>query len=59
MAVFWDVAPCSVVDTNQHFGDTSSIIITLIAEAVSSSETFAHIYQTTRNNMPEAGLSNI
>jgi hypothetical protein len=34
-AVFWDVAPCSLVD------------ITLIMEAIISSETSISVYQTT------------
>jgi hypothetical protein len=41
MAVFWDVAPCSLVDTD------------LMMKAVSTSETLVNIYQITRRNIPE------
>jgi hypothetical protein len=50
IAVVWDVAPCSLVDTDWHF---RGVIITLIMEAVSSSETSLSIYQTTWCNTPE------
>jgi hypothetical protein len=39
MAVFWDVAPCSLV--------------ALMVEAVSSFETSVNIYQTARRNISE------
>jgi hypothetical protein len=39
MAVFWDIAPSDLVD--------------MVMEAVTSSETSANIYQTTRRNIPE------
>jgi hypothetical protein len=42
MAVFWDVAPSILVDTD---------IIILMMEAVSSSETSININQTTRYNI--------
>jgi hypothetical protein len=45
MAVFWDVARCSVVDI--------ASIIALMMEAVSSSETSVSVYQTTRRKIPE------
>jgi hypothetical protein len=46
MAVFWDVAPCTVV---------ASVIrvIALMMEAASTSETLVNLYQTTRRNNPE------
>jgi hypothetical protein len=43
MTAFWDVAPCSLVDTDRHFRGA----IRLMKEAVSSSETLASIYQPT------------
>jgi hypothetical protein len=52
MAVFWVVAPCSlvVVDISEMF---SASIIALMMEAVSTSETSVKFYQTTRRNNPE------
>jgi hypothetical protein len=47
-AIFWDVAPCSLVDTDRHF-------ITLKMEAVSSSETSINIYQTAQCYIPQDG----
>jgi hypothetical protein len=60
MAVFWDVAPCSLVDIDRcfrgayclHYQGVSSLT-TLMMEAVSSSETLLNIYQTTWCNIPE------
>jgi hypothetical protein len=39
--VFWDVAPCSLVE------------VALMTEAESTSETSVNFYQTTRLNIPE------
>jgi hypothetical protein len=44
MAVFWVVAPCSLVE---------EVIIALMMEAASTSETLVNFYQTTRHNNPE------
>jgi hypothetical protein len=61
MAVFWVVAPCSLVAVYRpfrgtccihHQGDASSIIA-LMMEATGSSETSAYFYQTTRRYNPE------
>jgi hypothetical protein len=41
--VFWDVAPCSLVDIDRR----------IAVKATSSSETSVNIYQTTRRNIPE------
>jgi hypothetical protein len=51
MAAFWDVKPCSLVDIT----DISEVLtaITLMMEAVSSSETSVSIYHTTQCNIPE------
>jgi hypothetical protein len=48
MAVFWDVASCSQVDTDRRFRGALSSIIRVMMKAVSSSETSINIYQTTR-----------
>jgi hypothetical protein len=45
MAAFWDVAPRILVDINGF--------ITIVTEAVSSSETSVNIYQTTLCNTPD------
>jgi hypothetical protein len=56
MTVFWDVAPCSLVEIDRRFrGVTASITkaIALMMEAASTSETSVNFYQTTRRNNPE------
>jgi hypothetical protein len=59
-AVFWVVAPCSLVEIYQRFrgpcclhyqGDES--LIALMMEAAKSSETLVNFYQTTRRYNPE------
>jgi hypothetical protein len=47
MTVFWDVAPCSLVEIDRCFEVLTASIIWLIAlmmEAVSTSETSANFY---------------
>jgi hypothetical protein len=56
MTVFWDVAPCSLVEINRRFGDAYCHIIVLMMEAVSTSETSVKLYQTTRRNISEDSL---
>jgi hypothetical protein len=58
MAVFWDVAPYSLVDTDQSRGayclpniSACSLLIALMMEAV---EMLVSIYHTTWCNIPEA-----
>jgi hypothetical protein len=46
MAVFWDVAPYSLVETDRR------VLIALLT-AVSTSETSVSYYETTRRNIPE------
>jgi hypothetical protein len=46
MAVFWEVASCSLADIDRHCD-------ALMMEAVSSSETSVSIYQTTRRKIPK------
>jgi hypothetical protein len=57
MTVFWDVAPCSLVEVfrRAELLITSIIrtIITLMMEEVSTSETSVNFYQTARGNIPE------
>jgi hypothetical protein len=53
MAVFWDVASCSLVEIDR------STIIALMMEAVSTSETSATFYQTARRNIPEDSHLNL
>jgi hypothetical protein len=45
ITVFWDVAPCSLVETDR--------LIALMMEAVSTSETSINFYQITRLNNQE------
>jgi hypothetical protein len=55
MAVFWDIALCSLVDIDQGFRGPYCLHhqITLMLEAVSSSETSVNFYKTTRRNILE------
>jgi hypothetical protein len=58
MTVFWDVAPCSLVEIEQRFRGTYCLslhAIVLVMEAVSTSETSVSFYHTTRRNIPEDG----
>jgi hypothetical protein len=55
MAVFWDVAPCSLVDIDRRFRESSCIAclaIALLMEVASTSESSVNFYQTTRRNNP-------
>jgi hypothetical protein len=52
MAVFWDAAPCGLVDIDRCFRESASIIV-LMMEVSNSSETSVHFYQTTWCNIPE------
>jgi hypothetical protein len=53
MAVFWDVALCSVIDIDQLFRVLTAAIIRAMKEAVSSSQTFISIFRTTQCNIQE------
>jgi hypothetical protein len=48
MAVFWVVAPCSLVEVYRRFRGACWVLIALMMEAASSSETSVNFYQTTR-----------
>jgi hypothetical protein len=52
MAVFWVVAPCSVVGVYQRFRGPCCLIA-LMMEAARTSETLVNFYQTTRRYNPE------
>jgi hypothetical protein len=56
IAVFWDVAPCSLEEDYDVSEVLASSIIrvmmALITEAASTSETSVNVYQTTRRNNP-------
>jgi hypothetical protein len=53
MTVFWEVAPCSLVEIELHFRGAYASIITLMMEAVSTFETLVSFCQTTRRDIPE------
>jgi hypothetical protein len=55
MAVFWDVAPCSLINSDRRFRGTyflHPMLNTLMMEAVSSSETLVRSTKP-RCNIPE------
>jgi hypothetical protein len=55
MSVFWDAAPYSPVDNDRRFRAAYCFHHqdNLMMEAVSCSEKFVNIYQSTRHNIPE------
>jgi hypothetical protein len=59
MAVFWDVAPCSLVEVYRRFRDACCLHyqseIALMMEAASTFETSVNFYQKTRRNILEDG----
>jgi hypothetical protein len=52
ITVFWDVASCSLADTDRCFKGTYCLNHH-DDEAVRSSETSVNFYETTRHNIPE------
>jgi hypothetical protein len=50
MTVFWDAAPCSLVEIDRSLRRT---LIALMMEAVSTSETSVNFYKTTQRKIPE------
>jgi hypothetical protein len=57
MTVFWDIAPRSLVEIYRRSSGASIIRAMIAMEAVSTSETFVSLYQTTRRNIPEDSQS--
>jgi hypothetical protein len=59
MAVFWNVAPCSLVEFNQSFRGAYCLhhqddtLIALMMGALSTYETLVNFYQTTQRNISE------
>jgi hypothetical protein len=54
MAVFWVVAPCSLVEVYQPSEVLAAFMIrALMMEAARTSETFVNLYETTRCYNPE------
>jgi hypothetical protein len=58
MAVFWVVAPCSLVEVHQSFRGPCCLhqqggLIVLMMEAAITSETLVNLYQTTRRYNPK------
>jgi hypothetical protein len=53
MAVFWVVAPCSLVEGYRRFKNACCLLIALMLEAARTSETLVNFYQTTRRCNPE------
>jgi hypothetical protein len=51
--VFWDVAPRSLVEFYQRFIGACWMIIALMMEAASTTETSVNFYQTTRRSISE------
>jgi hypothetical protein len=51
MTVFWDVAPCSLIQVYTDVSEVQGIV--LMMEAAITSETSVNFYKTTRRNMPE------
>jgi hypothetical protein len=47
MTVFWNVAPCTLEEVYRR------LLIDMMMEAASTSETSVNFYQTTRRNIPE------
>jgi hypothetical protein len=55
MTVFWDGSPCSLVEVYRCFRGAcyDELLIALMMETASTSETSINFYQTTRRNIPE------
>jgi hypothetical protein len=64
MTVFWDVAPCSLVEGYQrvrgpcclHHQGREYWLITLMMAVAGTFETSVNLYQTTRRNIPKDSL---
>jgi hypothetical protein len=52
--VFWDVAPCSLLETDRRFRGSCCLDHQgAMMEAVNTYETSVSFYQTSRRNIPE------
>jgi hypothetical protein len=56
MTVFWDVAPCSLVEIDRRFRGAYCLYHQGRVEAVSTSETSVNLYKATRRNILERRL---
>jgi hypothetical protein len=54
VAVFWVIAPCSLVEVYRHFRCACCLYLALMMEVASTSEMLVNFYQTTRRNNLEA-----
>jgi hypothetical protein len=60
MVVFWDIAPCTLVETQQISEMPTAFIVRsmkMIMDEASTSETSMNFYQSTRRNTPEKSSS--
>jgi hypothetical protein len=55
MTIFWDIAPCSLVETDRRFRGAYCLHYQNdeMMEAVRTSQKTINFYQTTRRNIPE------
>jgi hypothetical protein len=53
MAVFWDVAPCNLIEVHRLWEVVAASIIRAMKDAGSISATSVDFYQITRCNIPE------
>jgi hypothetical protein len=51
--VFWEDAPCSLVEVHRRFRGACWVLTALVLEAASISKTSANLYQNTQRNNPE------
>jgi hypothetical protein len=57
MTIFWDVAPCSLVEVVSEV--LAACITAMMMEAASTSEKSVNFYQTTRRNITEENHLNV
>jgi hypothetical protein len=60
MTIFWDIAPCSLVETDRHFRGAYCLNLqgnALMMDAVNTSEMSINLYQTAWCNIPEESSS--
>jgi hypothetical protein len=54
VADFWDIAPCSLVDTNRRLSGAYFLVTRFVT--IRSSLSPVNICQTIQHNVPESGL---